>query len=1064
MKRLMTLTFVMVMAGSFLAACGDEGQKCGPGTVKQGGDCVPACADGQYWDSTAGACMDAPACGTGTSFNATTGNCEPDINECAAGTHLNADTGKCEPDIADCGPGTTFNEDTGRCEPECGEDQYWTGTECAAVPECADGTTFNPDTGACEADITECAPGTHLENGVCLPNVECGPGTHPEGGQCVANYLPNPDVPDNEQMIPEFALPDVGEENAISLGGTIGEPTDLDGDGMADPDYDYFLFQTASGGVYLNLWATSEGAALPTFAIMGIDPDTFGQDPAEWEIFYSRYGIEPNGMDVNREVYLPRDGVYLIEVTDYNHMVNDLFGNTGYIPVGGPDFTYYMTVEQLAAPTPTVLDLSAPAIDSGNFGDGQLKFYSADLLTGDFTGVMSAGLPLVDMPSDLFPALLVFGPDGSWLASTEAYNPVEDVDALIGAQSDGEYIIVQDFLLLIGPNREFRMEAWIQPVTDATGQTQVDDSVGAGEYDLLQWDLLEGDMMVAGIYPGGQADLYATLLNADMEVLADSNFGTGGASESVFYYTDMDQTVYLWVREVNGEAADYSVEAALIATPLLEGGNSYTGLEVADMPADTLPDAGVEHFMATAGQIFFFSNFTPDGSFTTPIEQIYTPMLDYVGPAVDPAASDYTLAPFFFFAPTDGHFLHLVWDGDNTTGLEGATYDVDVYAQDAGTDLGTPAVGQDVGSAGESLDATSGFASFVASGDMNLAMEITVTPAAGTTVRPEVWALSFGVLECVWSCYWIPDPTAMRVGLMASATATADGEAVTLKYLSPYGGTTILMVADAGGNAGADDTFDIDITVPDPPANDTCATAEAITLTDGAGTVDGTTFGASNSVDLGDYEESCTGYLTAGPDVFYTVDLTGDTVYNIELDSTYDAALYLITDCGDPGGSCAAGADANFEPGVESVFFKAPADGTYIVVVDGYSGGGDFTLNVSTVDFPELTVDGGWVAGEIQAGEADAWYAFSGTEGTTYYVWWDDSWSGSGSYSLDLKVSAYQQDMSTGYFVGVDSGYSTPQAVTIAAGEDTVYVRIAPYYAGDSGTFGVAVTTTDTQP
>ena len=66
-----------------------------------------------------------------------------------------------------CGAGTV--EEDGTCVPMCGDDEYWDpdGAECVSV-QCDNGMYFNPDTGECE-EITECAPGTELVNGECLP-------------------------------------------------------------------------------------------------------------------------------------------------------------------------------------------------------------------------------------------------------------------------------------------------------------------------------------------------------------------------------------------------------------------------------------------------------------------------------------------------------------------------------------------------------------------------------------------------------------------------------------------------------------------------------------------------------------------------------------------------------------------------------------------------------------------------------------------------------------------------------------------------------------------------------
>jgi len=113
----------------------------------------------------------------------------------------------------------------------------------------------------------------------------------------------------------------------------------------------------------------------------------------------------------------------------------------------------------------------------------------------------------------------------------------------------------------------------------------------------------------------------------------------------------------------------------------------------------------------------------------------------------------------------------------------------------------------------------------------------------------------------------------------------------------------------------------------------------------------------------------------------------------------------------------------------------------------------------------ELTVDGGWTVSSLAAGDGMKTFYFTGTAGTTYYVWWDDSFEGSDTYTLDLYVYGVHDDGMSIYF-GADSAYSTSgsQAVTVGAGESTVYVYAFPYYEGNTGDFAVAVTSADTLP
>lgn len=950
MKRLLTLTFVAVFAGSLLAACGDSGQKCGPGTVKQGGDCVPACADGQYWDSAEGACMDAPTCGTGTTFNPTSGNCEPDINSCAAGTHLNEDTGECEPDIADCGPGTTFNETTGRCEPECGDDQYWTGTECAPVPQCADGTTFNPATGECEADITDCAPGTHPENGVCMPDVECGPGTHPEGGECVADYLPDPDVPDNEQVLPEFTLPEVGEENAISLGGTVGEPTDLDDDGIADPDFDQFMFQTDTGGVYLSLWATSEGATLPAFSIVGIDPDTFGEDPAAWEVFYFRYGVEPNDLDVNRELYLPRAGVYIIEITDYNHMVNQLFGYD-YIPVGGDDFTYYMEIEVLPPPTPTAVD-SLPATNSGDLADGSLHFYTLSGLTaGEPISLTSAGLPLVDTPSDVFPALMVFGPDGSFMMDAIAYNPAADAATLMIGGS-GEYLIVQDFLLNIGPNRDFRVDMAVETPVDCDTEDCVNGDLEEGEADIYRFDLLADDYLLYAVVEDG-TDVNVSIIDIDNHPLASGVADYWNGPFTFTEYVPADTSIFVHISSVDGSAGNYIQHYIPTHSVLAAGAN--TDLEVHDLLPVWYP-AGVDQFDGTAGHLAVFTGYT----FTT-APSTYYPLIqdldDNLIVALTADGSD-LVRPIMAPVPADGRYIHWIHASSET--FYPNTYGLTMGMVSITDSVGTPTVDTPVTATTDGVDENTFTTAFYFTAEANEGFKIVAAPSSGMTVSPQINVLASLDPEGV------PDPA----GPGAFQLATASGDpADTGFFTAPYDGDLLVVINDTSGTAAGGETFDIEI-----------------------------------------HKAFCA-----------------------------------------PGSTQCAGDT-----------FQVCEDGTAWVDVETCSG--DTTCVAGAGCVLEITADGGWVEGEIVSGQQSSWFSFTGTAGSTYYVWWDDSYSGSGSYSLDLMVSAYQEDLSTPYFQGIDSGYSSSQPVTIVAGEQAVYIGAMPYFSGDTGTFAVAVTTADTQP
>ena len=102
------------------------------------------------------------------------------------------------------------------------------------------------------------------------------------------------------------------------------------------------------------------------------------------------------------------------------------------------------------------------------------------------------------------------------------------------------------------------------------------------------------------------------------------------------------------------------------------------------------------------------------------------------------------------------------------------------------------------------------------------------------------------------------------------------------------------------------------------------------------------------------------------------------------------------------------------------------------------------------------------------------WYSFPTILGHTYYLNWDDSFCGSGAYSADIWVEAYQSDKSTPISMySFDSGwigdtyyqYGTYYSIhvdnttkIIAASNSTTYVKVREYYPGTSyGSYAIQV-------
>ncbi len=144
----------LVSALAFLgAACGDD-IECGTGTIEMDGVCVPTdavCGPNATWDSASQTCVGA-TCADGTTLE--DGECVPDGSViCGDGTTYNETTGECDPDITECAEGTTDVD--GVCVPnddllpdeadvaEGAEDNGWNGTPGSfSLPEVGQSRTI----------------------------------------------------------------------------------------------------------------------------------------------------------------------------------------------------------------------------------------------------------------------------------------------------------------------------------------------------------------------------------------------------------------------------------------------------------------------------------------------------------------------------------------------------------------------------------------------------------------------------------------------------------------------------------------------------------------------------------------------------------------------------------------------------------------------------------------------------------------------------------------------------------------------------------------------------------
>ncbi len=165
-------------------------------------------------------------------------------------------------------------------------------------------------------------------------------------------------------------------------------------------------------------------------------------------------------------------------------------------------------------------------------------------------------------------------------------------------------------------------------------------------------------------------------------------------------------------------------------------------------------------------------------------------------------------------------------------------------------------------------------------------------------------------------------------------------------YVLPATGTYNLLVRGYGAStAGFYTLVGNSEAAPEPPANDTCATATVVTRC--------TTFTDAGSTALANSDYplvagSCTGYAASGGDVVYAVDLLVDDVITVTYTNASDASLYMITDCADAQGSCVIGADDTLTGGTETFTHTIATPGTHYVILNTYSAGsgGDYDVTI----------------------------------------------------------------------------------------------------------------------
>jgi hypothetical protein len=287
--------------------------------------------------------------------------CGDNAQRCGAGT-IDMQ-GTCDPV---CGPGTSFDPTLETCIPD--------GTDI-----CADGTMLDPTTGMCVVASTDCQDGTVLFEGRCvdptrqLP-IDLDEGTEPDGDN-VIEASANP--------AGLVALKAIGDPNGFIIHGQIAPFRDANGDGQLDPDVDTYLVTVTAPAL---LHVTAQGVNGITAGFLGIAQVDVTDPLASWE----RYGMSFGGAISKRQVYLPEAGTYALAIADTRTLMQYSAGEPTDAAPGPGD--YYVTIDQLALPAPTVFDNAMPP--GAIAADSVVGFYT--LAPGDEPTEVTLDMPDVE--------------------------------------------------------------------------------------------------------------------------------------------------------------------------------------------------------------------------------------------------------------------------------------------------------------------------------------------------------------------------------------------------------------------------------------------------------------------------------------------------------------------------------------------------------------------------------------------------------------------------------------------------------------------------------------------
>ena len=263
--------------------------------------------------------------------------------------------GTCVPDNT-CGSGTTADS-TGQCVPD-------------GSVVCTDGTKFDMTTGTCVIDPNSCQDGTVLINGACVDptkglTVDVEEAAEPNG----AGLIESSTAPAGT-----ITLKPVGGPGVV-IHGTIAPFQDADMDGQMDPDVDTYVL-TVNAPVLLHV--TADGVGGIDAGVVAVAVVNQNDPLANWV----RFGMNVTGDTSKRQIYLPAAGTYALAVADTRTLFQ--YSTGGPINAAPGPGDYYITIDQLAMPTPTAITpASGVATQTGTIApDADVQFFTTTMGAG----------------------------------------------------------------------------------------------------------------------------------------------------------------------------------------------------------------------------------------------------------------------------------------------------------------------------------------------------------------------------------------------------------------------------------------------------------------------------------------------------------------------------------------------------------------------------------------------------------------------------------------------------------------------------------------------------------